>query len=82
MSQVKKPSHYTAFPIEVKDIIRLVLNETKDLTPYQVYCFGNELKYRLRAGLKDDIKQDIGKAMEYMNFRNKNKESENGKSNN
>ena len=29
------------------------------------YCLGNILKYRLRAGGKDDVMQELGKADKY-----------------
>lgn len=72
---VKKPSHYVEhYPVEVKQIIQTVLNtHGQELSPYQCYCFGAELKYRLRAGFKDDIIQEIKKAMEYKEFREEDK---------
>lgn len=36
---------------------------------YKAYCLGNELKYRLRAGFKGEIGEEIGKAMKYIEFR-------------
>lgn len=58
---VNSPSHYTDYPMEVKDIIRTVLSEEQ----YKGWCLGNELKYRLRAGLKnpDKLQEDMDKAM-------------------
>jgi len=50
-------------------MIETILNSIDGLTPFQYYCLGNEIKYRMRAGLKDDVMQDIGKAMQYMEFR-------------
>jgi len=67
--KVEHPRHYTeAYPNEVIDIIRTVLSSV-NLPPYEAYCFGNELKYRLRAGWKGDANEDIGKAMKYNEFR-------------
>ena len=68
---VNHPSHYKALGMEVKDIIKMILesDEYSDLTPWEAYCLGNELKYRLRAGFKDDPDQDIKKAMKYFEFR-------------
>ena len=64
---VNSPAHYQHYPLEVIEIIRLVLDqpECEDLTQYQAYCLGTELKYRLRTGLKDEYKvlEDIGKSM-------------------
>ncbi len=71
--KVNHPSHYKgAYPLEVKEIIAVVLNwcaVTGDMSAWEIYCFGNELKYRLRAGLKDNAVEDIAKAMKYMEFR-------------
>lgn len=63
---VNHPSHYTAFPVEVIDIIRVALGREG----FKAYCFGNEIKYRMRAGLKgDNAAEDIAKAMAYKEFR-------------
>ena len=58
---VESPSHYRILGKEVIDIISLVLS------PGEMYGFllGNILKYRIRAGKKDGIEQDIRKAMYY-----------------
>lgn len=64
---VKHPSHYTAYPVEVIDIIKATLGDDG----FKAYCLGNEIKYRMRAGLKgDNAEEDIAKAMQYMEFRN------------
>ena len=66
---VVNPGHYKNLPMEVKDIIQVVLDAMpKDLTPYQSYCIGNILKYRLRAGHKDDTLVDINKALVYEEY--------------
>lgn len=64
-SAVDHPSHYTAYPVEVIDVIRMILGAEG----FRAYCFGNEIKYRMRAGFKDDAAQDIAKAMKYREFR-------------
>jgi hypothetical protein len=65
---ITEPSHYTQhLPGEVtKDFIRVILNSeiTANLDPYQIYCLGAALKYRLRAGMKGDAAEDINKAMQ------------------
>lgn len=70
---VHSPSHYRGhYPVEVREIIKVTLAMIVDeepMTPWQIYCLGNELKYRLRAGLKGDAAEDIAKAMEYATFR-------------
>ena len=65
---VHNVKHYEIFKgIEAKEIIELVL--TSDLAAhldnYEAYCLGNLLKYRLRAGNKDKLEQDIAKAERY-----------------
>jgi len=67
--QVKHPPHYTAYPIEVIRSIKIILESIPDITPFEAYCLGNEIKYSFRAGLKDDAQQDIEKAMQYKKFR-------------
>lgn len=69
--QVHQPKHYEVVPnIQAKEMIETILNSvlTKGMSPYQVYCLGNTLKYRLRAGKKDNLQQDIDKANEYVNM--------------
>ena len=59
---VDNPSHYKLFgTIEVIDMIKELLTEEE----FRGYLKGNCLKYRLRAGKKDNIEQDIKKAMKY-----------------
>ena len=60
---VDHPAHYDLFPdLEVVDAIRALLTPEE----FRGYLKGNILKYRLRAGKKDDkLVQDIGKAMKY-----------------
>lgn len=54
---VNHPSHYQGNKFEVIDII-----EDYNLD----FCLGNAVKYILRAGKKDDIIQDINKAIWYL----------------
>lgn len=66
MDPVKHPPHYTAFPVEVIEIIKAALGPDG----FKAYCFGNEIKYRMRAGLKgDNAQEDLAKAMTYKSFR-------------
>lgn len=64
------PSHYKdVYPFEVITMIREML------TPEQFvgFCLGNEIKYRMRAGLKSSkIEEDIKKALWYKEARNVN----------
>lgn len=59
---VHSPKHYSVFDgIEAIEIIASSLT----LSEFRGYCFGNLLKYRLRVGKKDDVKQELGKADKY-----------------
>jgi len=68
---VNHPGHYTEFPLEVIDVIKLALDEAFGEDGFKAYCFGNELKYRLRAGFKGEASEDIKKALKYKEFRGK-----------
>lgn len=66
---VNHPKHYAIAPgVEAIDIIKA------SLTPEQFegYLLGSFLKYRLRAGDKDDLQQDIAKSNWYRNKLNEN----------
>jgi len=65
MNQVEHPAHYTAYPVEVIDMIRVILGPEG----FTAYCLGNEIKYRMRQGLKGDPQEDYAKAMQYKKFR-------------
>lgn len=54
---VNRPSHYTAYPVEVIE-----------LTEHMNFCRGNAVKYLARAGLKDPSKEleDLEKASWYV----------------
>lgn len=59
---VNNPSHYKLFPnMEVIDVIK----KTLTLEEFVGYCKGSVLKYRLRAGLKGSLSEDIAKANWY-----------------
>jgi len=61
---VNKPPHYELWDgTEAFDIIKQVLTPEE----LQGYLKGNVLKYRLRAGNKDNTQQDIDKANWYQN---------------
>ncbi len=62
---VRRPQHYEVCQgVDALDIIYAALVSLA-LPPYQSYLLGKLLKYRLRAGNKDDLEQDIAKANEY-----------------
>lgn len=58
---VKRPKHYMLLDTEAITLIACGLTQEQ----FYGYCLGNAMKYRLRAGKKDDTLQDIGKAEEY-----------------
>ena len=56
---VKNPSHYQVIDgVEAIEIIASVMSDEQ----WKGYCLGNIIKYRLRAGKKNKLDQDIGKA--------------------
>jgi hypothetical protein len=56
---INNPKHYSLYPeTEAIDVIQAVLTADE----FAGYCKGNSLKYRLRAGKKDAMEQDVGKA--------------------
>ena len=61
VDMVHKPPHYQFFGLQALRIIRDSMTEDE----FRGYCMGNALKYRLRAGKKGDIEEDIAKALVY-----------------
>lgn len=67
---VVAPSHYQFFPeLEAIEVIASTLT----LAEFRGYCLGNRLKYRLRAGKKDKLEQDIQKSDFYVELFEKHK---------
>lgn len=66
---VKNPKHYHIIDgIESIDVIA----RNMTVEQFKGFCLGNILKYRIRAGKKDVLEQDIAKANEYeLIFENK-----------
>lgn len=59
---VHSPQHYDLFNgTEAIEVIASALTQAE----FRGYCFGNLLKYRLRAGKKDDVVQELMKADKY-----------------
>lgn len=59
---VNSPQHYQFFPdLEAIEIIARSMTQEQ----FYGYCLGNRLKYRLRAGNKDKLEQDIAKSDKY-----------------
>ena len=68
---VNNPQHYQFFPgVEAIEIIAAAMTQEQ----FHGYCLGNALKYRLRAGAKDALEQDIAKAKKYTELYEKYKE--------
>lgn len=59
---VNHPKHYAVFE-QLEAIEVIASSMTAD--QFYGYCLGNILKYRLRAGGKDDVMQELGKADKY-----------------
>jgi hypothetical protein len=73
--QVRKPNHYQMID-GVESIQVIACSLTRD--EWRGFCLGNELKYRIRAGKKDALQQDIDKANEYGLLFEKHKELNRG----
>lgn len=59
---VNSPKHYSVFEkLEAIEVIASAMTADQ----FYGYCLGNILKYRLRAGGKDDVMQELGKADRY-----------------
>lgn len=59
---VNSPKHYAVLDeLEAIHVIRNTMTEEQ----WYGYCLGNIIKYRLRAGSKDALQQDIDKANKY-----------------
>lgn len=60
---VNSPKHYQFFPeLEAIEVIARSMTQEQ----FYGYCLGNRLKYRLRAGNKDKLEQDIAKSDKYL----------------
>lgn len=59
---VNSPKHYQFFQdLEAIEVIARSMTQEQ----FYGYCLGNRLKYRLRAGNKDKLEQDIAKSDKY-----------------
>ena len=59
--KVNHPKHYNMFCTEVIDVIKSCLTEEE----FKGYLKGNMLKYRFRAGFKDNREEDLRKSNWY-----------------
>jgi len=65
---IKNPPHYMVLDnVEAKDIIKEL---TKGLGAWNSYCYGNVLKYVLRATKKGAFAQDLQKCKQYIEMMN------------
>lgn len=60
---VNSPQHYQFFS-DLEAIVVIARSMTQE--QFYGYCLGNRLKYRLRAGNKDKLEQDIAKSDKYL----------------
>lgn len=68
---VNSPQHYQFFP-DLEAIV--VIARSMPQEQFYGYCLGNRLKYRLRAGNKDKLEQDIAKSDKYLELYEQHKE--------
>lgn len=59
---VNHPAHYNQYPFEVIDMMIKIFG--KKATFY--FCLLNAFKYRMRAGNKDNVQQDLAKEQWYL----------------
>lgn len=61
---VNHPNHYNDFDVEVIEMMRRIWGPEETAS----FCKLNAFKYRMRAGLKNNLEEDINKAYWYMNL--------------
>ena len=66
---VIRPSHYDMRGANTIEILASAMTEAE----WRGFCLGNTLKYRIRAGKKDNLQQDIDKANNYERLYEKHK---------
>jgi hypothetical protein len=60
-NNINHPTHFNQHPIEVIDMMLAIYGREAVIN----FCLLNAFKYRMRAGHKDDVTQDIQKALWY-----------------
>ena len=68
-SAVINPNHYDMMGANTIEILAAAMTEAE----WRGFCLGNTLKYRIRAGKKDNLQQDIDKANNYERLYEKHK---------
>ena len=66
---VINPNHYDMMGANTIEILASAMTEAE----WRGFCLGNTLKYRIRAGKKDNLQQDIDKANNYERLYEKHK---------
>lgn len=66
MSKVDHPAHYNASKVETIEMMERVYGKEAVYN----FCLCNALKYRMRAGHKEDMQEDIEKALWYERYAN------------
>ena len=66
---VINPNHYDMMGANTIEILAAAMTEAE----WRGFCLGNTLKYRIRAGKKDNLQQDIDKANNYERLYEKHK---------
>lgn len=56
------PSHYKQYPMETIDMMVAIWGVEKTID----YCIMTAFKYRMRAGHKDDVEQELAKEKWYL----------------
>lgn len=62
LEQVNHPAHYNQYPIEIIDMMIIMFG--KEATFY--FCLLNAFKYRMRAGNKLNLEEDLAKEQWYL----------------
>lgn len=62
--QVNHPSHYNDYDVEVIEMMRRIWGDDAVVT----FCKLNAFKYRMRAGHKDNLEQDLAKEKFYLDY--------------
>ena len=68
---INQPAHYAVMScscgknIEARDIINAIIKPMSGMFAHDIAC---GLKYILRLGKKDDVKQELGKSLKYLGW--------------
>lgn len=60
---VNHPVHYNQYPIEIIDMMIIMFGKEATFN----FCLLNAFKYRMRAGNKQNLKEDLAKEQWYLN---------------